>query len=411
MPVDYELRVRSPDGLSELFRTRSFLEIGPAPGLSYVLNAGNIGALTVTLPPEFNSMLLKDARIGVWRSVNGAPAQLEGGSVYLIRRWDFADNFTVITAVHANHILTGRCMLYPFSSGFGVIGVSSPADDIIKDLWDLNFGTTIDNTQRATTTGVVGGDNTYADISALVSRQAKSSSAPAVYLTIAWRNLHDIIVEMGNASYQAGTYLVTEIVAPTESTLELQTFTGQRGADQRFSTGNNLLFTAARGNLENAILTVDAINEGTFVQAGGQGISTGVRYLATAIDGPRAGESPFGRREIFVDDTNNTDVNALTIVAGANVQANRPVIIAAGDLTDTDQCIRGVHYNFGDYVTVVVQNQQYDMRLDILEVQVHSGQDTTSATDNPLQAVNSVERSRHVQRDRSTAHFSHVGAT
>lgn len=400
MPVDYELRVSDPTG-APLFRTRSFLETGPLPGLSYTLNVGNVGSLVVTLPPEYNNVLTKDTRIGVWRSVNGAPAQLEGGSVFLARKWDYAENFTVLTAVHANHILSGRCMLYPLSSGYGVIGVATPADDIIKDLWRLNFGTSIDTAQRATTTGGGSGDNTYADISASVSIEADESAAPSIYKTVAWRNLLDIIVELCESSYQAGTYLAAEIIAPSESTLELQTFAGQRGQDRRFSSGGNLLFSAARGNLENAILTVDAINEVTFAQAGGAGISTGVRYLATAIDGPRAGATPFGRRELFVDDSNTQDVNALTSMANSAVIAGRPVVQAVGGLVETDTCIRGVHYNFGDLVTVEVQGQQYDMHLDILEVHVSGGQSSDDVSGD-LRAVDTADPALRVMRQGDT---------
>lgn len=408
MPVDYELRVRSPDGASELFRTRSFLETGPSPGLAYVLNAGNIGALTVTLPPELNSLLPKDARIGVWRSVNGAPAQLEGGSVYLIRKWDYADNFTVVTGVHANHIMTGRCSLYATSTAASL--VTSDIDSDLKDTWRVNF--TADATAsglRASTTGSSPGDGTYVDISAYVSRQANlGGTFPTIKKLFSWRNIHDVFLELCEASYQAGTYAVVEIVAPTESTLEFQAFYGQRGVDRRFSTGSNLIFTAARGNLENALLTIDAINEVTFAQAGGQGISTGVRYVATAIDTARAGETPFGRREIFIDDSNNTSVASLTDMAQSAVQSGIPVITATGDLTETDTCIRGVHYDFGDYVTVVVQGQQYDMRLDVLEVQVHSGQEDTTG-DSLSQSPDSF--ATRIQRDSTRGHFVHTGTT
>ena len=170
---------------------------------------------------------------------------------------------------------------------------------------------------------------------------------------------------------------MAEIVAPTESTLELRTYVTIRGTDRRISTGNGLIFTSDRGNFANAILTVDAINEITVAVCGGPGRDNGLQIRASE-DLARMGESPLGRIETFVDEQ-EADIGAIQANADAAVRNGRPIITATGDLVDTDTCQRGVHYTFGDLVTVEVRGIQYDMRVDLLDVTLTQAVETTEA--------------------------------
>lgn len=383
MPSQTAIVVTDASG-NHLFSTSAFLEIGDNPGLRYVLSCGQIGALTATLPVEFNRMLPKDGRVHVMRSVNGAPAQREGDSCFLIRQWQYANDYTTITALHANDLMRRRAILYsllsPNESGNTYALVfNEPADDAIKTKWKENAGASILATDRGWSTVTSAVTTTQQDISAYVSVQANLSAAPVVYKFVYWRNLMDLVLELADTSMLGGTYLTAEIVAPTESTLELRTYTGQRGVDRRFASGSGLLFTEARGNLANAVLTIDATQEITFVQSLGAGPDTSLRYSGYALDTTRMGESPFGRIEMLYDSDNAPNDASLTNDADAGVRGNRPLITASADLQETDQCLRGVHFNFGDLVTVEVQGAQYDMRLDLLDVTLTAGVEQTTA--------------------------------
>lgn len=374
MPSNTTLRVTDNVG-NFLFETAAFLEIGPSPGLRYVLACGKVGALTVTLPPELNSLLPKDGRIHVMRSVNGNPAQREGGSCFLIRKWDYAADYTVVTALHANHLFWRRQAMWGWYTGAAQVPFSTTADDAIKtNVWGYNFGA---NAGAGGPGRNAGNSYTQADISAYVTTQALVAAAPVIGKSYYWRSCGDTILELCDASFTAGTYLAAEIVAPTESTLELRTYTGQRGVDRRFSSGNGLLFTSARGNFANGVLTIDATNEVTVAVAGGPSRDIGTTIFASE-DLTRMGESVFGRIEGFVDDgsSTNTDNTAIQDDADGAVRDGRPIITAHGDLIETDTCIRGVHYDFGDLVTVEVQGLQYDMRLDMLDVTISQGVET-----------------------------------
>lgn len=383
MPAQTTIRVTDGSG-NFLFETAAFLEIGSNPGLHYVLSCGQVGAMTATLSPEFNSKLLKDGRVHIMRSVNGAPARREGESCFLIRRWDYAENYTTITAFHANDLMRRRHILYSGNNAaLSYVQINAArADDTIKTLWKQNAGALVSFANRAVNDETTGLSPTQADISAYVSTQANVSAAPLIDKWIPWRNLMDVILEIEDTSYLLGTYLTTEIVAPTESTLELRTYTVIRGVDRRFSSGNGLLFTSSRGNLENAILTVDATEEITMAQAigsDGTGGGSWYRFAGSAEDDTRMAESPLNRVETIFDSGDAPADGTLTNDSAAAVRAGRPVITAVGDLTETDQCLRGVHFDFGDLVTVEVQGIQYDMRLDQLAVTLSGGTERTIA--------------------------------
>jgi hypothetical protein len=348
-----------------------------------------VGALTVTLDPSFNPLLLKDGRIHVMRSVNGGPAQREGESCFLIRRWDYADDYTTITALHANDLMRRRCILYSGNNAAVsyVQVTAAKADDTIKTLWKQNAGSLVVENDRAVN-DETGGLSPNQDISAYVSTQANVSAAPNVSLWIPWRNLMDVIIEIENSSFLLGTYLTAEIVAPTESTLELRTYTVIRGVDRRFSSGNGLLFTNNRGNLANSILTNDATEEITFVSAIGSDGVGGIegsfyRFAGTAladnVGDDRVSESPLNRIESVYDDNDAPGDGTLTNDAKGALRAGRPRISAVGHLVETDQCLRGIHYNYGDLVTVQVQGVQYDMRLDQIDVTLTQGKEQTKA--------------------------------
>jgi hypothetical protein len=285
--------------------------------------------------------------------------------VYLIRKWEYGEDATTVTAVHANHLLTRRIMNYYAGTTY-TAKTTTAADNLIKAFASQQLGSGIVTADRI-------GVETYADISAYLAIQADLSLGQSTSKAAAWRNLFDVVRELCDASTQLGTYLTAEIVAVGQTDLELRTYTTQRGVDRRASSGQPLIFSRSRGNVENVVLTVDRTNEITFATAGGGGEKT-ARTTSSALDTTRAGESPLNRIEDFAEDTNTTDTTTLTGIASTRVREGRPRISATGDLVETVYCTRGVHFDLGDYVTFEARGQQYDTRLDTIGVRISGGQ-------------------------------------
>lgn len=367
MPSSTTIRVTDASG-NFLFETAQFLEAGSAPGLHYILSVGNIGAMTVTLPPAYNDLLPKDGRIHIMRGVNGSTAIREGGSCYFIRKWEYGDDYTTISAVHANDLMRRRFILYDnaFDSDTDWTG---NADDLIKSIWQHNAGTTIGATRSYSSVTATTDNVQEVWTSSISVAAAAALGASVTFNQTGYLNMLDVFHTLSDMSYANGVYLTAEIVTPTESTLELQTFISQRGVDRRFSTGSGLIFAADRGNLANVLLTIDAIEEKTMAQSLGASPQGG-RFTGTYHDSNRIYDSPFARIETIFDMNDAPNDSGLTHGAKSAVQAGWPRVYTTADLTETDQCIRGVHFDLGDYVTIETRGVQYDMRLNQLEVNV-----------------------------------------
>jgi hypothetical protein len=352
------------------------IEIANYASYTYVLNCapGNVGVLELELPRSFNTALLRrDGRIGAWRAINGRPPYLDNGAIYLIEALRFTASSTHVRAYHATGLMARRIVAYAAGSSYASKSATA-ADNLIKTIWAENAGASISSADRD-------GVETQADISAYVAAQPSLGAGVSVAKAFARRNVLAVCQELAEASTTAGTYLTFEIIAPTESTLELRTYTTQRGVDRRASTANPIILREQAGVLENAQLEINYHDEKTFIVAGGQGEGT-ARLIATAPDTTRMGASPFGRIESFADMSNVADATQLQDDADAALRYGRPVVTFTGDLVETPALTRGIQFDLGDMVTAEdpQTNQQYDVRLDMVSESMNEqGRKTTIA--------------------------------
>jgi len=332
------------------------------PAFDVVFNCapGGIGVFEFTLPGSFDtSLLLEDGRVGIWRSINGRPPYLDNNAIFFIRYIDYGPTSTFVRAYHATRLLDRRIIAYAAGSSY-CTKAAAPADDQIKAFFNENM-----------LSGIVAADRdgveTYADVSAWLTKQANLGQGASIAKSAARRKLLDVCTELAQASATAGIYLTFEVVAPTESTLELRTYAGQRGVDRRYGTANPVILSGLRGNLENAHLIRDFDGTASFVSAGGQGEEEN-RLIGTAFDAARAGQSAFGRIEIFRDASNVSTQAAVDDEADSQLRAARPTILFTGDLIETPGLTRGIDFDLGDIVTAEhpQSGQQFDVRIDMI---------------------------------------------
>lgn len=363
-----DISVRVADAFGTHLTTVAGFGDADGPGLEYGLSVGNpIAPLTLTLPGSVDDTVFKlDGRIGVWRSVAGRPPTLDGQAMWLIRAWEYGPqgSYTKIYAYHANHLTTRRITAYPAGSSYTDKSADA-ADDLIKEFAAQNLGAGIVGADRD-------GSDTQADISAYLTIQADLGLGASVAKAATRRKLDRVIQELAEASATAGTYLACEIVAPSESTLELRTYAQLRGVDHTASSAQPVILSERRGNVENVILRIDRRNEVTFVIAGGAGEGD-ARTIATAVDATRMAESPLNRIEQFVEDSNVTDTAQLQNMADAALRAGEPLIEIDADLVETPATTRGLHFDLGDRLTVEHRGMQFDVRLDAVVVTVRGG--------------------------------------
>ena len=226
--------------------------------------------------------------------------------------------------------------------------------------------------------GIVGADRdgveTYADVSAYLTKQVDLSQGATVSKSGARRRLLDVTTDLAQASTTAGTYLTFEIYAAVENTLELRTYAIQRGVDRRFGTANPVILSSLRGNLTDAHLVIDYTNAASFIVAGGQGEQT-ERLIGTAFDSVRAGGAAFGRIERFRDAANVSAQAAVDDEADTQLRQARPTILFTGELVETPALTRGIDFDLGDIVTAEhpQSGQQFDVRLDMIRELISAG--------------------------------------
>ncbi len=340
---------------------------GAALNVVYNCAPGAVGVLEATLPLSFDvSLLLEDGRLGVWRAINGRAPYLDNGAIFLIRHLDIGPQSILVRAFHANTLLDRRIIAYSAGSSY-CTKAAAPADDLIKTFANENM-----------LAGIVGADRdgveTYADVSAWLTKQANLSQGASIAISASRRNLLDTCTNLAQASATAGVYLTFEVFAASETTLELRTYATQRGTDRRAGTPNQVILSRLRGNLSNDHLVTDYTQAKSFVVAGGQGEET-QRLIGTAFDATRAANSPFGRIEVFRDATNVSAQAAVDDEADSQLRQARPTIYVTGNLIETPSLTRGIDYDLGDILTVEhPQSQQLiDVRLDIVHEIISGG--------------------------------------
>ena len=368
MSVFTTLRLGDPFGtpLAEIatYGTPS-AEGGSGAPLNVVYNCapGAVGVLETTLPLSFPvDLLLEDGRIGVWRSINGRPPYLDNGAIFLVRYLDIGPTSIFVRAFHASNLLDRRIISYAAGSSFSTKAATF-ADDQIKTFVNENMLAGISGANRD-------GVQTYADVSAYLTKQANQSQGASIAISASRRNLMDTCADLAQSSATAGTYLTFEVFAPTERTLELRTYANQRGVDRRVgnSAGQKaVILSRLRGNLTNDHFVTDYTQAKSFVVAGGQGTES-ERLIGTAFDSNRASTSPFGRIEVFRDATNVSAQAAVDDEADSQLRAARPVVYVTGQLIETPALTRGIDYDLGDILTVEhpTNGVQLDVRLDIV---------------------------------------------
>jgi len=343
--------------------------------LEYSLVVNDVGALRLTLPTgeRVPGTALPDGQLEVWRRPPGRQEYRDADQVWFIQavtqtRARNGERSTVIEAVSGLWLLQepGRFIdAYAESSGALKTGA---ADDVIKALVRENA------TSAALSLGVAAPTRAYPGL--IVA--ANAGQAPSITRACAWDGVLSTIQSIAKTSTEAGTYLAFDLTADA-SGLTFATYIQQRGTDRRFPGGvAPVIFGSDYGNLAETSLRLDYRDEVNWVRAGGQGDGVG-RLTGTDEDTTRSTVSPYRRREAFRDATRYTTTTGLTNEAQAEVRAGRPRVVFSGKIQTTPDTQYGVHWQWGDYVTVQEFGYQIDARIDAVVVRVSPDREEITA--------------------------------
>lgn len=358
MTTEYEIVLLDPRGNVLTKNLTSFTS------LEYARKVNDVGSLTMVLPATFPLYWFGcDYRIEVWRSIDQRPAYLEGETQWLIRKIQLSSNqgdrILTVTAQDLNTLLKRRIVAYEAG---GVYAYKSDyADDMMKEIMLENYGLGCIDIDR--------------DWSAWIDIQNDFGLAMPVEKEFARRVVLPIFQELAAYSYEWGIYLAFDFVRKTRSTVGFRTYVNQRGIDHSKGSLNPILFGSKYGNFVNDIYIDDGTEEATFIYAGGKGEGTD-RIIGGAQDAVRIGVSPFGRIEGWVDARQADLLAAVTAEADAELHKRVPKRTISGKVADIDNCRYGLHYGFGDKVTVETDEVSVTAFVDSIHVTVSEGQET-----------------------------------
>lgn len=364
MTVRYDVQISNPSG-SQLTPQVAAGYIGDAnqySAMSWSRVVNDVGVLVLTYPGELLPQLLRpDNIITVYRIVDGVP-QLVTDTAWLLRRVRrLLDGqgrlFTEITAYSGNYLLSARGIAYQVRSAFST--KSGPADNLIKAYVSENLGSSATDTARIITGFTV---------------QANTGQGASVDAVMGWRdNLLVVAQELAEASIIAGTYIAFDCVYQGAGAWDLRTYAGQRGTDRRITNSSfGFLLGTAYGN----VTDVEYVTDWSDTVTAAYGLGTGAgsrRKVQTALDAARIAESPYGRREAYVDAANATTNNQVLQAARAAVRAGRPRQSFKARIVETPVSRFGIDWNWGDYVTVTALGVTIDARIDAIAVRVQQG--------------------------------------
>lgn len=342
--------------------------------LKYDRALNNVGSLELGLDGSYaNPGFIKvDGRIVVWRD-----GKIDTETTWLIRRIikTREANGTLaisIAAFSGNEILNRRVVAYDAGTSYAN-KTSQRADDMMKEIVAENFGSSASTSVR--------------NISAYFSVESDTSLGPTMSKTFGWNNVMDVLQDISLTSISTGSAVYFDVVSPTYNAFEFRTYRAQRGIDHRSPGGTNpVILSPERGNLTSVVRSFDYSSEVSYVYAGGQGFNQ-FRYIATASSSDRINVSPFGRREIFLNATGEGVGTAVDNAALAALRENRPQRIFHGEIVNIPGSTEyGIHWGFGDLVTVEFEGETIDCSVDVIQIEVEGGQEKIKAT---LRAIES----------------------
>lgn len=366
------------------------IRIGDASGfvkLQYTRVVNDVGILKLWLPANFDTNLISipDGRIEVWRKLPGASSEyLDTETVWFIKaiQWDRSDDGEVSLLVEADtplSILRERWYGGPTQSTYSPIA-AAPADNQILSIARNHLTSAILPVNWADFTNDA--DATYAgyvisDYLSIIPNPSLGASLGA--REYSWASLLPIMRDIAASSAQNGVYIAFDIVAPTPSTLEFRTYAQQRGVDHRFPSGINPVIVGGElGGAGQATMRKDYRKEVTYASAAGAGQGSG-QIGSDAWDITRLYASPFGRRQTVISATNQNLSAVLHDIAEAAVFAGRPRWTYRGRLLSVPGSLYGVHWSWGDYITVQDFGQSFDARIEAVTVSVDKGQEKIDA--------------------------------
>ena len=324
--------------------------------LEYVKTQNQIGSLVVDLPRrllQYDQFSVGDI-FEVWREKNGT-LELQNETAYFLQDWEFwADSeggeYIRLVASDANWLLdTAIVAAFSGSEDAEMTGIP---DDLMKAIVSKQLGSTASAWR-----------------SKITEAPNLGAGGASISKAFAYRNVLTVVQELADLATEAGVWLGFDVVRTAPGAFEFRTYTGQRGQNHGRNSGDPRLVGKQYGNLSQATFGTYHADERNWVLVAGQGEGD-ARVLVYRENVARRDASKWNRREYFKD-SRDEDVTAnLEADGDAALEEFKPKQRLTGTLHDTPGMQYGIHYWFGDVLSVEAFGYHVDCHVKAVRVRV-----------------------------------------
>lgn len=326
--------------------------------LEYVRTVNAIGSLVITFPRAFyqyDQFAVGDM-LELWREKNGA-ATIQNETAYFLQDWEFLTDddgaeLVKLTAFDANWILDTR-ITWALGGSTGAHKTDYP-DDMMKAVVSDQFITNVTRPERN-----------------LPITCAPDLSAGGAQITeeFHYENVLSVIQDIAKTAEENCAWVGFDLVRTGTGLFEFRTYTGQRGQDHGRSSGDPRFVGKQYGNFSEFTFGEFHADERNVILVGGEGEGN-QRVLLEVKNNARATSSKWNRRELFVDASDAEKSDALAVEGSAALREFRPRQVLTGTLHDTPGMQYGIHYQFGDILSVEAFGYFVDCHVKSVRVKV-----------------------------------------
>lgn len=336
--------------------------------LRYGFRENEAGVLELVLPPTFDmSMLMIDGLIEVYRAYGYSEYSLEGDTAFLIRKPEIGKNedgseAIYVTAFSASEILCRRIVAYYAGTSYAD-KYSDPYDDLMREIVYENYGPGASYAEG------------YGDAARnlepwfIVRDDPVAGASYPVSKSMAWREVCRTLQEIVDDVRAQGQYAAFDVVRTAPAHFEFRVFIGARGIDHSSDSSLPVVISEDRYNLLQPHLSFDWTGEKNYIYGTGRGEGED-RVVQEAYDNARINISPFNRREFNRDARQAELAETVMAEAKSELERSRPRKLFTGKIGQTDGCIYGIHWKWGDIVTAEYKGFSFDCHVEAIFVSV-----------------------------------------
>jgi hypothetical protein len=372
--IEHNLYLNSPTGMPLAVITDSHIV-----SLGYGLKVNEAGVCDLTLPGDFDiSLLFIDGMFEIERAYAGNSMRIEGDTSFFIRKisrgtLENGTRVINITAYSALDLMGRRIVAYPAGSSY-TEKISEHWDDMTRQIVKENYGSLASDPAR--------------NLSPWLTVEADRSAGPSYIRSMPWRIVSNVLTDIINDIRSRGTYCTYDVFRVGAAQYEFRVFIGPRGMDHSSTSAQPVIVSEQRRNLLNPSLEKDWQTEHNFIYATGQG-QEDARIIKTAQDNTRINISPFNRQEYNQDSRADKMDESVQADANSALEEFRPKQTFTGLISQTEGCIYGIHWGWGDIVTAEYAGQSFNCYVETVSVSI--GQDGTEIVTGYLRSVQDVQ--------------------